>query len=406
MKALSIQAQEALSRIGSADIVVGIPSYNSVKTIGRVVAQVASGLSTYFGDKDCLVLVSDGGSTDETLQVASNLQIPSGLKLITFAYQGVSGKGTAVKAIFEAAIRVGADSVAMVDSDLQSITPEWIKLLIGPTLSGVDLMTPKYIRHKYDGTITNQLCYPLTRALYGLRIRQPIGGDFGLSGRLVNRLIESRLWESPYVPRFGIDIFITSSAAAERFVVEEADLGAKIHATKDPADHLASMFREVAGSAFTCMQEYEIAWRKVKGSGPIPLRRDGVERIDPTPVAASATRMAEQFRTSYAQLSALQSTLSKDLRHQLDSLAASDAEELVIPTAIWCKTVYEVAAKFKISNDAARESLLEGLRAVWIGRVASFVSETAHMSNEEAETVVENDATHFERTKNELVHIY
>ena len=116
--------------------------------------------------------------------------------------------------------------------------------------------------------------------------------------------------------------------------------------------------------------------------------------------------MAEQFRTSYAQLSALQSTLSKDLRHQLDSLAASDTEELVIPTAIWCKTVYEVASKFKTSHDTVREALLEGLRSVWIGRVASFVSETAYMSDEEAETVVENDATHFERMKNELVHIY
>src|SRR3972149_3022170 len=283
MKALSIQAQEALSRIGSADIVVGIPSYNSVKTIGRVVAQVASGLSTYFGDKDCLVLVSDGGSTDETLQVASNLQIPSGLKLITFAYQGVSGKGTAVKAIFEAAIRVGADSVAMVDSDLQSITPEWIKLLIGPTLSGVDLMTPKYIRHKYDGTITNQLCYPLTRALYGLRIRQPIGGDFGLSGRLVKRLIESQLWENQYVPRFGVDIFITSSAIAKGFTVEEADLGAKIHAVKDPAFQLASMFTEVAGSVFACMQEYEGFWKRIKGSIPVTLHKGSAERIDPQP---------------------------------------------------------------------------------------------------------------------------
>ena len=42
-------------------------------------------------------------------------------------------------------------------------------------------MAPLYARYKYDGTITNTVTYPLTRALYGHRIRQPIGGDFGVS---------------------------------------------------------------------------------------------------------------------------------------------------------------------------------------------------------------------------------
>ena len=73
----------------------------------------------------------------------------------------------------------------MVDSDLRSITPEWLELLLKPVLEdGVDFVAPLYHRHKYDGTITNSIIYPLTRALYGKRVRQPIGGDFGFSGSL------------------------------------------------------------------------------------------------------------------------------------------------------------------------------------------------------------------------------
>ena len=52
-------------------------------------------------------------------------------------------------------------------------------------------MAPLYARHKYDGTITNTVTYPLTRALYGHRIRQPIGGDFGVSGDLVRHYLEA-----------------------------------------------------------------------------------------------------------------------------------------------------------------------------------------------------------------------
>jgi hypothetical protein len=50
--------------------------------------------------------------------------------------------------------------------------------------------------------------------------------------------------------------------------------------------------------------------------------------------------------------------------------------------------------------------LLEGLRAVWTGRVATFVKETASMTNEEAERKVEEDAAHFEQMKSELLTIY
>jgi hypothetical protein len=47
---------------------------------------------------------------------------------------------------------------AVVDSDLRSITPEWIDLLLRPILSaGFDFVAPYSHRQKYDGTITNSI---------------------------------------------------------------------------------------------------------------------------------------------------------------------------------------------------------------------------------------------------------
>ncbi len=125
-------------------------------------------------------------------------------------------------------------------------------------------MAPYYHRHKYDGTITNSIVYPLTRSLYGLDVRQPIGGDFAISARLISRYLKRKDWETD-VARFGIDIWMSTIAMAERFRVCQSFLGAKLHDTKDPGSDLSAMLHQVVGSVFTLMQEYEPVWREAEG---------------------------------------------------------------------------------------------------------------------------------------------
>jgi len=406
MRALDSDSKVSLSKFGHADILIGIPSYNSAGTIAYVVEQSALGLSRYLKDRRSVILVSDGGSTDGTMSIARGTRLPSGVQLVACRYEGIPGKGSAVKAIFEAAADVGAASVAMLDSDLRSITPSWIKLLICPTLDGVGLVAPRYVRHKYDGTITNQLCFPLTRALYGRRIRQPIGGDFGLSGGLVKTLSKSPLWETPYVPKFGIDIFITSTALARAFTVEEAALGAKIHDAKDPALQLASMFREVAGSMLTCMQAYERSWREMRGSSAVRLHRDEISEAEPPAISVNLGRLIDECRTVYSASDYFKSVLSPELRHQLDSQISMLGDNEGIPIDAWAETVYEVSARFKTAGEKERNLLLEGLRGIWTARVATFVMETVSMTDAEAERRIQEDAAYFEETKDQLLKIY
>jgi len=226
--------------------------------------------------------------TDGTLDIVNAIRLPRAASLMACRYRGISGKESAVRAIFEAAVMLGATSVAMTDSDLRSITHSRIRLLISPTTRQVGLVAPRYERHKYDG----------------------------FSAGLVETLLASRLWETPFVPRFGIDIFITSTALAHGFAVEEADLGARIHDSKDPALQLASMFRGAAGSALLCMEEYEESWKRVTSSFPVPIQRNSVSRTKPPPVHASLSRLIEEARTAYSRSEYFKSAISVGVRHQ------------------------------------------------------------------------------------------
>ena len=186
---LSEQAIIALQRIQTADIVIGIPSFNNVRTISHVVRAAQAGLAKYFPQFPAVIVNSDGGSTDGTREAVLSTQLDDARLLLlstpmlpvhrlSFPYHGIPGKGSAFRMIFAIAQRLGAKACAVIDSDLRSITPEWIDLLLRPVLyAGYDFVAPYYHRHKYDGTITNSIVYPLTRALYGAQVRQPIGGD-------------------------------------------------------------------------------------------------------------------------------------------------------------------------------------------------------------------------------------
>ena len=180
--ALRPYASKRIEEIESAEILVGIPCYNNERTITHVIQMVTHGLAKHYRDRRALILIADGGSTDDTREVAKEFQIkPWQEKLVTI-YRGPAGKGTALRSVFEGAERLEAKACAVVDSDLKSITSDWIKYLIDPVLEkGYQFVSPIYLRHKYDGTITNNIVYNLTRALYGKRIRQPIGGDFAFS---------------------------------------------------------------------------------------------------------------------------------------------------------------------------------------------------------------------------------
>jgi len=72
------------------------------------------------------------------------------------------------------------------------------------------------------------------------------------------------------VARFGIDIWMTTTAIANGFKVAQSFLGAKIHDAKDPGTDLGNMLYQVVSSTFQLMENYAEVWTPVRGSQPVP----------------------------------------------------------------------------------------------------------------------------------------
>ena len=399
-------------RLDRADIMVGIPSFRSAGTIGYVVRAAHAGLVQYFPELRPVLVNADADSPDGTQRVVVETEPPDYVEQIllvrpqnrltrmTLSYptvDGVSGKGAAVRTMLEIAAALKVQALVLVDADLRSITPEWIELLAGPILKGgFDYVAPLYVRHRFDGTITNQIAYPLTRALYGYRIRQPIGGDFGLSGDLVRRLVAADGWQDE-VSRFGIDIWLTTAALTGGFAISQARLGAKIHDPKDPAADLRPMFRQVVTTILLESARHADAWLPIRASHEVPTY--GFERTaDPAPIRVDAEALVERFAAGVAE----QQEQWRDVFG--DDLAArvvNQALDAPFPDGLWADVVY--AALLAVHHGRPVAAVVDALEPIHFGRLASYVREAADATPDEAEALIERQAVAFERAKPDLV---
>jgi glucosylglycerate synthase len=405
------EIHEKLSEIGRADILVGIPSYNNAQTIGHVVRAIHAGFAKYFPDQKAVIVNSDGGSTDGTMEVVHQAKLEDEAVLlhhrvepvlkIATPYHGIPGKGSAFRTIFQIASALNVKACAVVDSDLRSITPEWIELLIKPVLGGYDYVAPLYHRHKYDGTITNSIVYPLTRALYGKRVRQPIGGDFGFSGDLADFYLKKEVWESD-VAKYGIDIWMTTSAIANNFKVCQAFLGAKIHDPKDPGADLSAMLYQVVGATFELMETYSASWEKVNSSEPVPAF--GFQyAVGLEPVKVNIDRMVERFGLGVRELMDIwRVILDKDVVSCLDNLQKAGKDDFLMPDEVWVDIIYGFALAF-YKETINREHLLKALTPLYIGRTASFVINTWESDARDVEEKIEKLCLIFEEKKPSLL---
>ncbi len=389
--------------VDSAEIIVGIPSYNEADSISLPTDVASRGLINYFPDKKAVIINVDNNSPDGTRDAFMDTptKVP---KIYISTPKDVKGKGNNIRNLFEAAVELRAKAVVVVDADLKSITPQWIQYLGEPLFSGFNYGTPIYVRHKYDGSITNHIAYPMLSTLFGLRVRQPIGGDFGFSGRMARAFLSEKRWNEN-ISNYGIDIWMTTIAIARRFKVCQTFLGStKSHRAKDPAKDLARMFTQVVATFFDLMNDFEYLWKDTSESRPSSIFGFGLGvdekpfdvKVDTEALHKSFVSGFERYGDVWEKIIPQPELLEISKNKQLSK------EQHYYTTDLWARILFDFAIAYR-NNEIPREQVIESMIPFYHSRILSFVNKTGQMNTKECEEYFESINKVFENEKYYLI---
>lgn len=374
-------------KIKKAEIVVGIPSYNEAERIGFVTRQIDLGLKKYFSDKDCVIVNTDSRSTDGTEEIFFNTK--GDISKIYLNLDGeVRGKGYGLHNLFSLVQQLDAKVGITLDSDLKSVEPIWIKKMVNSVLDGYDYVTPYYNRLENDGTITNHLVYPLIYGLIGYDIRQPIGGDFAFSGKMVDYWLKQEWPEAVY--RFGIDIFMTLNAIFSGLKVAQVNLGTKSHKPIQTKG-LDAMFDQVSKTLFELILENIDKVKQQKELNKVPILEGNKMtylpdiETDPDPFREI---LKEQFDKC---LKLGKNILSESVYQGLVEIYQSG--DVTIDLDLWARIVYDLLSVYQESDD--KESVIKVLNCLYFGRVATFFEKISQFKPEQSEKEVVKQAEYF-----------
>jgi hypothetical protein len=404
--------QAELGAVGTVDVLIGVPSYNNARTIRTVLDAIRDGLAKHLGHVRAALINSDGGSTDETPNLIADLDwdIPRVLaqhdstpaERLAPPYHGVPGRAAAQRGILEAARRLEVKACVLVGADCRSMTPDWIDGLTRPVLEArADYVTSLWERQRYDGTLTSGLLSPLLRALYGKRVRQPLGGPNGLSGRLVAHLCDEDVWTTEAVSQ-GIDLWTFATVATEHFAISEVWLGPNLVDPDGRPTDLTTIFAQVLGQAFAVMERTADQWIAIRGSEPVPVIGTPAA-LGTAPIELNVDGMIRAFRLGLKDLVPLwEQVLAPDTLTDVLALEPAGGERLRFPHDVWARVVYDWMLGYHFRT-LYRDHLLRALVPLYLGRTAAFILETIREPPRELEAWIERGCLAFERQKPYLI---
>jgi hypothetical protein len=404
-----------LISVGEVDILVGVPTHNNAKTIGPIVETIQAGILTFFPRERAAIINADGGSRDGTPELVVNAAISDArgnsklyalrtLPSISTQYASSPASGTALRTILAAAELLRAKACAVISPESTQVTADWLAALLRPVYTETfDLVLPTYRRHKFDGILLTNLLYPMTRALYGLEIREPYALEFAFSGRLGSQFLAQNPWHEE-TARTGSEIQFTLAAIAGGYRIFQSFLGTREHVERRSAD-LVPALRQTVGALFSSLEANFAFWNAKTGSQPIPTT-GAKQEFSLEPVRVNRKRLREMFSIGVAELeSVFQSILSPSTLAELQRVAGLEEARFRYSAELWVKTVYEFAAAYHKSV-ISRDHIIQALAPLFRGRAFTFLTENRNGTAADVENNIEGLCLEFERMKPYLLEIW
>lgn len=377
-----------LRQLRRADLLIGVPSHRNGRTVAEVVDAIVAGTRTYLSGYRIVLLNADGGSSDNTVRHFQEADLPDNVELLCFEYEGTNGKGTAIRAILEAAGRLRARACLVIEARAQGIKPEWLPALINPVLQGDQMVMGCYHRSAYDAALTDNLVYPFLKVFLGGNLREPLAGEFCVSGELATQLAATDVWETS-VARFGVNVWLSIYALTEQVRLSQVDLGYRGPGGGEPAALGDLRFLHTFGTLFRLLTVNRRTWMSPGDPPQAPFRgaRAVYDQVAPSEVTSEL--LVQAFRQGQAEYGEeWRAILEPATLEQVLDLLAADQAAFDFPARLWARVVYEFATVYN-KGEGDPDKVAEALLPVYYGRAAAYMAQSRHLTPLQREPLVQ-----------------
>ena len=397
VSAMVRQALEKLPQVPRTVIIQGNGVVGADGVDSNGAANAASGPDSTDGGNATDAAPSDGPSEDQAVFV-----IPWTLLEADRSIAPVDNMANAYQSVLAAGDKLGVRAVCVLGSDLQTVTSQWISRLVQPVLQlGFDLATPCYAHGRFEGLLNNCLISPLTRALYGTRIQNPMGPDLSISRRLFQRIIGPEQAAKIAANRTHALASIASTAVCSSFKICQAHVGVRIYPPIDWTN-LSSLLVQVLGPVFLDLERNAACWQRPRESVSPPSFGERIA-LSEDQGSVDVGRMLELFRLGARDLLEVwRLVLPPAALFELRKLSSLPQEQFRVPDELWARVVYDFALGHRLRT-INRDHLLRAMTPLYLGWVTSYALEMQNATVRAAEQRLERLCQAFETTKPYLV---
>lgn len=406
-------AQRHLKKIREADLVIGLPTYKNPATAAHVTRVALDGLGQYYPGLDAVLINADAGHGATTRQAVAAQASENGYRgtIVTGRYNGMLGQGSAAAALLDAALALDAKAIIILDSNTQSITPNWIAGLADLILAGrADLVMPRYHWSTPEGMLSDLIIYPLFRALWGRSLRHPAAPDFALSPRLAGAVLDQDIWEtevatcglSPWLTTYAIlgDWRVAQSALGEKYTSFDFALQPLRGRAKIAEAQFQEQFQNTVSILLRQVYAYQDRWTDVRDFYSSSTLTQYAAEIKPLPsLGRDPSLLLDQLALGWIKYRTLwQRILTPDNLAQLEALAALPPDRFYFPADLWTRIIYDFAVVFN-KGDCDPYQVALSLYPLFQGRLAAFWQEIAGLALVGREGTVAAQAVEFEESR-------
>ena len=395
---------EEIQRIGAADLVIGIlnPGSEGLSGLPEILRQsIASMKAISSAVVICKGLKTESGSAP----AAQNGDAP----VVSFVSLAAPEAANATVpyllesylTVLTVSSKLGARASVVIASELRvANAQEVICRLTQPLLElGFDLVMPRYDRQKTDGLLNRSIIAPMGRALYGERIQNPIGPDFGLSGKLLQTILARNQSTGGY--QVHPIASIVSTAISHGFQICESHLGMRVQMATQWSD-LSSLLATVLGPIFLDVETNAPFWQRIRGSKPVPWFGNPVS-VSSESSALDVQNMIESFHLGAQNFQDIWgNVLPPTTLLELKRLARLPAAQFHLPDDLWASMIYDLALGHRLRT-ISRDHLLRSITPLYRGWIASYAIEMESAAPQSVESRLEQLSAVFEAKKPYLV---